>query len=189
MTAESAPRTRRSPLLSPVAMSRPPAGQTDVGDAAWAGQALVQLYAATGTNAYLAGAEAIGNWVQANCYDTRGAGGYTGGETAAGQKIEWKSTEHNIDLYAFFSMLAAQTHDPAWSARAAWARQFVAAMWDSRQGRFYVGTTRDGQTPNDSVQPEDVDSWSYLALRIPATRRRSAGRCGTSPCPPAGSGA
>ena len=89
------------------------------GDMAWAGQALVQLYASTGRKAYLRGAEAIGNWVQAHCYDTRGPGGYTGGEAANGQKIEWKSTEHNIDLYALFSLLAKETGDPAWSARAA----------------------------------------------------------------------
>ena len=135
------------------------------GNMAWAGQALVRVYAATGRTAYLTAAEAIGTWVQAHCRDTRGPGGYTGGETAGGQQIEWKSTEHNIDLYALFSMLAAQTRDPAWSARAAWARSFVARMWDPRQGRFYVGTTTDGATPNDSVRPEDVNSWSYLALR------------------------
>jgi hypothetical protein len=135
------------------------------GNMAWAGQALVRVYAATGRPAYLTAAEAIGTWVEAHCRDTRGPGGYTGGETAGGQKIEWKSTEHNIDLYALFSMLAAQTRNPAWSARAAWARSFVARMWDPRQGRFYVGTTTDGATPNDSVLPEDVNSWSYLALR------------------------
>jgi hypothetical protein len=141
---------------------------SEVGDMAWAGQALVQLYAATGRRAYLTGAEGVGNWVQANTYDTRGAGGYTGGETASGQKIEWKSTEHNIDLYAFFTMLAGQTGQPAWSARAAWARRFVAAMWNPAQGRFNVGTISDGVTPNDSEMPEDVNSWSYLALRDPA---------------------
>jgi hypothetical protein len=140
---------------------------TLAGNLAWAGQALVRLYAATGRRAYLTAAEAIGNWVQAHCRDTRGPGGYTGGETAGGQKIEWKSTEHNIDLYALFSMLAAQTHDPAWSARAAWARFFVTSMWRPRLGRFYVGTTTDGFTPNDAYLPEDVNSWSYLALRDP----------------------
>jgi hypothetical protein len=140
----------------------------DVGSMAWAGQALTQLYAATGRQAYLRGAEAIGNWVQAHGHDTRGPGGYTGGETANGQKIAWKSTEHNIDLYALFSLLASQTHDSAWSARAAWARRFVVQMWDAGQGRFYVGTTSDGKTPNNSESPEDVNSWSYLALRDPA---------------------
>jgi hypothetical protein len=135
------------------------------GTMAWAGLALARLYAATGTRAYLTGAEAIGTWVQAHCRDTRGPGGYTGGENAGGQKLEWKSTEHNIDLYALFSMLAAQTHDPAWSARAAWARFFVTSMWDKAAGRFYAGTTTDGFTPNDGFLPEDVNSWSYLALR------------------------
>jgi hypothetical protein len=141
---------------------------TAAGDAAWAGVALIQLYAAAGRKAFLAGAEEIGNWVQAHCYDSRGPGGYTGGETAGGQKIEWKSTEHNIDLYALFRLLAAETRDPAWSARAAWAKRFIAGMWDPRQGRFYVGTTSDGRTLNDSVLPEDVNTWSYLALRDPS---------------------
>ena len=119
----------------------------------------------TGRAAYRTAAEAIGNWVQAHCRDTRGPGGYTGGQDAGGQKIEWKSTEHNIDLYALFSMLAAETRNPAWAARAAWARYFVTSMWDPGPGRFYVGTTTDGFTPNDQFLAEDVNSWSYLALR------------------------
>lgn len=138
---------------------------TLAGNMAWAGQALVQLYAATGDREYLNGAEAIGNWVQANCYDTRGAGGYTGGETADGQKIEWKSTEHNIDLYVLFTLLARETGSAEWSARAAWARHFITAMWDGRQNHFDVGTTADGVTPNTSELPEDVNSWSFLALK------------------------
>lgn len=141
---------------------------TAVGNMAWAGQALAQLYAATGTKAYLAGAAAIGRWIQVNCYDTRGAGGYTGGVTASGQQIEWKSTEHNIDVYAFFRLLARETGDTAWSARAAWARRFVVGMWDEQDRRFYVGTTVDGTSVNNSQVPEDVNSWSYLALRDPA---------------------
>ena len=35
------------------------------------------------------------------------------------------------------------------------------------QRRFYVGTTADGFTPSNSLMPEDVNSWSYLALRDP----------------------
>jgi len=140
---------------------------TLAGNMAWAGLALLQLHAATGRQAYLTGAEAIGNWVQAHCYDRRGPGGYTGGETAAGTAIPWKSTEHNIDLYAFYRLLAAQTRNAAWSARAAWARYFVTAMWDAPQGRFYVGTTADGFTPNNTLLPGDVNTWSYLALRDP----------------------
>jgi hypothetical protein len=143
-----------------------PASST--GTLAWAGQALVQLYAATRIRAYLRGAIALGGWIQSRCSDGRGAGGYTGGYTAAGAKIPWKSTEHNIDVYAFFRLLARETGNPAWSQRAAWARRFVVSMWDPGQGRFYLGTTDDGVTPNDSAQVEDVNSWSYLALRDPA---------------------
>jgi hypothetical protein len=155
-----------TPLRSPadVTVSDP---ATLAGNMAWAGQALVRAYAVTGRKAYLTGAEAIGTWVQAHCYDTRGPGGYTGGETASGQPIEWKSTEHNIDLYALFRMLAAATRDPAWSTRAAWARRFIVSMWNPAAHRFYVGTTTDGVTPNNAVLPEDVNSWSYLALRDP----------------------
>jgi hypothetical protein len=156
-----------TPLRSPADVTATDPA-TAVGGMAWAGQALVRLYVATGRRAYLTAAEAIGNWVQAHCYDTRGPGGYTGGETANGQKIGWKSTEHNIDLYALFRLLATETGDPAWSARAGWARRFVVRMWDAGPRRFYVGTTSDGVTPNDSVMPEDVNSWSYLALRDPA---------------------
>ena len=156
-----------SPLLGPGDVdATDPA--TLAGNMAWAGQALAQLYAATGAAAYLDGAEAIGNWVQAHCHDDRGPGGYTGGETAGGQKIEWKSTEHNIDLYVLFTLLARETGAQVWSARAAWARRFIAAMWDGHQDHFDVGTTGDGVTPNKAELPEDINSWSFLALRDPA---------------------
>ncbi|MBV9333534.1 MAG: hypothetical protein JO146_05970 [Candidatus Eremiobacteraeota bacterium] len=141
---------------------------SDVGNMAWVGQSLVQLYAKTSDAAYLDGALAIAQWLQSNTYDTRGAGGYTGGYTARGAKIEWKSTEHNIDVYAFFTMLATESGQSQWSTNAAWAEQFVASMWDSHDGRFYVGTGNDGVTPNKSFKPEDVNSWSYLAFENPS---------------------
>lgn len=141
---------------------------SDVGNMAWVGQALVQLYAKTNDASYLNGALRIARWLQANTYDTRGSGGYTGGYTARGRKIEWKSTEHNIDVYAFFTMLAVEAGESQWATHAAWAKQFVAAMWESRAGRFYVGTLDDGVTPNEPFKPEDVNSWSYLAFQNPA---------------------
>jgi hypothetical protein len=141
---------------------------SDVGNMAWVGQALVQIYAATSDSAYLNGAIAIAEWLQKNTYDTRGAGGYTGGYTAHGKKILWKSTEHNIDVYAFFSMLATESGQGEWTTNAAWAQQFVSSMWDARDNRFYVGTGNDGVTPNRTFKPEDVNSWSYLAFGNPA---------------------
>jgi hypothetical protein len=41
-------------------------------------------------------------------------------------------------------------------------------MWDWPPGLFDIGTVVNGSTPNESVQAEDVNSWSYLALRDPA---------------------
>ena len=141
---------------------------SDAGNMAWVGQALVQLYAKTSDASYLRGALGIAQWLRVHTYDMRGSGGYTGGDTVRGKKIEWKSTEHNIDIYAFFTMLAAESGESRWSANARWAKRFVASMWDSRAGRFYVGTGDDGVTPNTSFKPEDVNSWSYLAFADPA---------------------
>jgi hypothetical protein len=156
-----------TPLMSPSDVQATDK-TSDVGNMAWAGQALVQLYRASGDGAYLSAAEAIGVWVQEHCYDTRGAGGYTGGLTARGKRIKWKSTEHNIDLYSLFTLLAEATGESAWSARAAWAKGFVEAMWHASSGYFYVGSKNNGKAPNKSVLPEDVNSWSYLALEQPA---------------------
>jgi hypothetical protein len=141
---------------------------SDVGNMAWVGMALTRLYAATGNTSYLTGAESVGAWVVRNSFDSRGAGGFTGGRSASGARIKWKSTEHNIDLYGLFTMLASESGNTQWTNDAAWARAFVAGMWNASTGSFYVGTTSDGVTPNMAEQPEDVNSWSYLALQDPA---------------------
>jgi hypothetical protein len=159
LRAAYAPRPLRSPQDIKI-----DDGSSDAGNMAWVGQALVQLYVRTGEARYLRGAAAIAAWLARNAHDTRGSGGYTGGYTARGKKIEWKSTEHNIDIYAFFEMLASRTGERKWDAKARWAERFVASMWDARDGRFYVGTGNDGVTPNKSFRPEDVNSWSYLAF-------------------------
>ena len=135
------------------------------GAVAWAGLALAQLYDATGETRYLDAAVAIGRWIQANCASDRGPGGYTGGYDSSGDRITWKSTENNIDVFAFFRMLARLTGQPVWLNRAQHARRFIVAMWDWPPGSFDVGTIANGVTTNDSARAEDVNSWSYLALR------------------------
>jgi hypothetical protein len=138
---------------------------------AWTGDALAQLYSATGRRSYLDGAVAIGDWIYTHCRNHRGPGGYTGGYMGSGSKIEWKSTEHNIDVYAFFRLLARETGNSVWSSRSLEARRLIVAMWDVGGGRFYLGTNNDGVTPETSPAVEDVNSWSYLALRDPAYER------------------
>jgi hypothetical protein len=138
---------------------------SDVGNMAWVGQALVQLYAKTSDTAYLTGATRIATWIQTNAADTRGAGGYTGGRDEADKKITWKSTEHNLDLYALFTMVATETGDQTWATRAASARRFVVSMWQDPDQMFWTGTGSNGKTVNKDLIPEDTQSWSYLALR------------------------
>lgn len=135
-----------------------------VGDLAWAGMALSQLYRVTKNNKHLTGAVNLGNWIYTNAYSTTGAGGYTAGVDAGNNKLTYKATEHNIDVYAFFTMLAALTGNSVWTTRAQWAATFVAAMWNSSAGFFWTGTGNDGVTINTSNIPEDVQTWSYLAF-------------------------
>jgi hypothetical protein len=134
------------------------------GNMAWAGMALCHIYHKTQNTTYLAGATKLGNWIYTNTYDTRGAGGYTGGVDNGNNKIMYKATEHNIDVYAFFNMLSNETGNSAWTTRAQWAANFVASMWNSSGGFFWTGTGNDGVTTNTSNIPEDVQSWSYLAF-------------------------
>ena len=155
------------PLRLPADVQPEATAQT-TGDASWAGDALVQLYAATRLPAYLTGAENLAGWIQANTSDVRGQGGYTGGYAGSGIKLEWKSTEQNTDVYAFFSLLARESGLPGWATRASAARTFIVSMWNPAQQRFSLGTMTDGVTTNDSPQTEDVNSWSSLALRSPA---------------------
>ena len=138
------------------------------GDVAWTGMALAQLANRTGIAAYLDGAVRLGNWIFNNTFDTRGAGGYN--FTSGANQV--KSTEHNIDVFALFTMLARLTGDAAtWSGRADHARIFVDAMFDAAGGFFFTGTGPDGVSVNPNLSqdniPEDVQDWSFQAFSNP----------------------
>ena len=142
---------------------------TYTGNMAWVGLAFSHLYADTGDSTYLAGALSTANWIQTNAYDgTRGTPGYTGGRDANNNPITYKATEHNIDVGAFFAMLAELTGNQVWAARSATAFGFVHSMWNPATGSFWTGTDPDGVTTNYYPVPEDVQTWSYLATGDPA---------------------
>lgn len=133
------------------------------GNQAWVGMALARLYDVTGDQKYLDGALRLGEWIQANASDTRRAPfGYTGGKDADGIPTTFKSTEHNIDVTAFFTQLAQLTGDRVWAERATIAAEFVEAM-QQPDGYLATGTLPDGITVNPSPIPEDPQTWSYLA--------------------------
>ena len=147
-----------------------------VGDQAWAGMALAQLYHRTGDKRYLTGALAVANWIVANTYSTLGAGGFSFGTTInpSNQSVpstNGKSTEHNIDTYAFFTMLNTLTQGgragtgATWTSLAEHALRFVTAMYNAAGPFFYTGTLGDQITINLTPIPEDVQTWSYLATQ------------------------
>jgi hypothetical protein len=136
-----------------------------VGDMAWAAIALAQLYWRTRERRYLEGALNLGHWIFNVTFDTRGAGGYNFGVDGGNNLQLFKSTEHNIDVYALFRMLARFTGSRVWTNRAEHARNFLAAMWNSDAGFFWTGTGADGVTINRDNIPADTQTWSFMSLR------------------------
>ena len=134
-----------------------------VGDVAWAGIALAQMYAHTGQRKYLDGAVKAATFIETTTRDNTNVppGGYYYGN---GQN--YKSTEHNIDVYALFTMLARLTGNSSWLDGAQHAKAFAEAMFDAPSGHFWTGTT-DPVHINYNNSPEDVNTWSYLAFKDP----------------------
>ncbi|GAA3633896.1 hypothetical protein GCM10022223_60270 [Kineosporia mesophila] len=134
------------------------------GNQAWVGMAFAHLYDRTGKKRFLEGALLEAQWIQDKTSDVeRAPYGYTGGRTADDQPNTFKATEHNIDVGAFFTMIAQLTGQKVWRTRARLAFSFVAAMQDPASGHVWTGTDPDGVTTNRNPIPEDVQTWAYLA--------------------------
>lgn len=141
---------------------------THTGNVAWAMLALLGYYETYGGQPYLASAERMGEWVEQHCRDSRGVGGYIGGYSGwepSPNLLRYKSTEHNLDLYAAFWRLYSITGNSAWKERANAAKKFVLSMWDEEEGKFWTGTKLDGVTVNRETIPLDVQAWAPLVLR------------------------
>ncbi len=138
---------------------------SDTGNMAWALLALLALDGADVDPRYRAGAIQIGTYIL-SAKDARGSGGFTGGHFGHEpdpEPLTWKSTEHNTDLTAAFTLLAKRTQDSRWRIAADDARRFVAAMWDPACQCFATGTGTDGITRNPLVAL-DAQIWPLLAL-------------------------
>lgn len=136
---------------------------TAVGDMSWTGLALAHLARRTHDQRYLDALLTIGKWIVDNTYSTTGLGGYTFGETAGLEKH--KSTEHNIDVYGLFLLIAELTGDRGWLRKAEHAREFVEAVWNEEDGFFWTGSD-DGSAINkrDTQLPLDVQTWYWMSL-------------------------
>ncbi|MFC2100963.1 T9SS type A sorting domain-containing protein [Bacteroidota bacterium] len=143
---------------------------TSTGNMAWAGIALTSLYEVTMESQYLNASELIANW----CIDSTGTSfGFTGGFEGWGPigqtKLTWKSTEHNIDLYALFKRLFYLTNDSSYFYSYLNAGNFVISMWDSTGGHFWTGTDNTGVTINTTVVPLDIQAWYIMAFKDTAS--------------------
>ncbi|QCQ21364.1 hypothetical protein [Desulfoglaeba alkanexedens] len=140
---------------------------TYTGNIAWAMIALLDYYKKMGGSEYLAASIELGDWIENKTRDIRCEGGYTGGYDGwepNPQKILWKSTEHNIDVYVAFKLLHEITGEAKWEERALYARAFIEAMWNDANGHFWTGTLEDGCTVNGSNIPLDIQAWAVMAL-------------------------
>jgi hypothetical protein len=140
---------------------------THTGNVAWAMLALLGYYESYGGEEYLQSAIAMGQWIEQNCRDQQGIGytaGYTGWEGKQ-QKLSYKSTEHNLDLYAAFTRLYLLTGEPVWHERGDRAKEFVLTMSDHQTGHFWTGTEDDGVTIYREVIPLDAQAWTPLAIK------------------------
>ena len=143
---------------------------TAVGDMAWPGMALAQLYARTRDRRYLDAAVRIGTWITTNTWSTQPLGGFSfgvnGSNVSGAQRAD--RAQHR---------LRRVLHDPAassrttrrWSKAADHARAFVARMWNPGPGPLdrHQRRRRDQQVPR-TAHP------AYLELAGPA-RHRYAG--------------
>ncbi|KPA10172.1 conserved hypothetical protein, secreted [Candidatus Magnetomorum sp. HK-1] len=140
---------------------------THVGNVAWTMLALITYYEEVKEKIYLDSVERMGNWIEKYTRNDDGFGGYTGGlqidENGQLTKIQWISTEHNIDCYVSFERLYKLTNNINWHKRAIHALDFVKAMWNPVEKHFWTGSN-DGTTENKKDKPLDIHPWAVLAL-------------------------
>jgi hypothetical protein len=140
---------------------------SSTGSTVWGALALLNLYGATSEQRYLDAAQRIIRWVNTKTFDDKGPGGYRGGyfgHEPSPMRLGWKSTEHNTDVYAANRWLTELTSDQDWDTHAKNSYHFLEAMWDKQEGRFFIGTLRDGVTTNTTQTGLDAQLWPIIAV-------------------------
>lgn len=168
---------------------------SDTGNIAWTIIALLsaheRLEAGKGVDCpYLRASRRAAEWIEGNCRVEDALGGYSGGfegwekterNPVKPKKLQWRSTEHCIDVYVAFLRLAASLRKEGldgamnWEKRALHARKFVLSMWNSHGRHFWMGV-RDarGKINRDAI-PLDAQTWALLALGHDGEFRRTVG--------------
>jgi len=142
-----------------------------LGDNAWFGLALLELYYSTNQTRYLTCAQQISDWAEANLRAGGQYGGYYGGYDDSNNKLSSESTEENADHFQLNTELAVLFGQP-YADRATWAGNFVIAMFDKGGGMFWTGTNPDGSINTGSV-PLDAQTLPFLTLGLSAQYRNA----------------
>ncbi len=145
---------------------------THTGNVAWGMIALLAFYEQNGGSEYLDAVVKMGEWLaydpEWNVWANDMLGGFYGGwrDWEPDQEmLTYRSTEHNIDLYAAFERLYLITSETKWHDCAEHALLFVESMWNDTNGHFWTGTDPDSTDINMDVVPLDVQAWAILALQ------------------------
>ncbi len=147
-------------LLSDGSARAPFNSRKRLGDNAWFGLALLELYSSSGQTKYRDCARQISDWAENNLKASGQYEGYTGGYADDGTFLMSRSTEENADLFLLNSELGQPYSD-----RAPWAAMFVLAMYDSVGGKFWAGTSM-GDTINTASIPLDAQTLPFLTLGL-----------------------
>lgn len=138
---------------------------TTTGEMAWILISWLYFMQETDSDEFLVPAIRLGNWIYSNCYCDNNFPGYVGGylyENGLLVKQNWKSVEHNIDVYVAFKNLYEVTQDSIWLFRANNAQDFVFKMRSKDGGFFWAGTTNEGNI--NYFIPSDVQALAPLAF-------------------------
>ena len=118
----------------------------------WVGLAIMQYMQSTKDKSYLGLAESIAATI-IDLQDQDAGGGIRGGPT-----VRWYSTEHNLDAYAFFNMLAKVTQKTVYSQA---AQKAINWMVNNTYDRPDLPVKRG---KGDSTIATDTYAWSIAAV-------------------------
>jgi len=118
----------------------------------WVGIALMQYMDKTGSDEYLDLAEDIAGWVM------KFQSADPGGGIRGGPNDKWFSTEHNLDAYAFFTMLAQKTDKDIYKRAARKSLSWIKDnAYSASEGIIYRGK-------GDSTIATDTFAWAIAAI-------------------------
>ena len=150
---------------------------TQTGNVAWVALALLTLDQATASETYRPAAEGLARWIAQHAQDPGEPGGFRGGMAGFDKtqtKLEWRSTEHNVDVHALGQWLERLGEDPTGRMLAQSSRGFLAAMFDEPRGMFRLGTVPGGATQPPDRLALDALIWPLIGVAdVPSVWRRS----------------